>query len=284
MVMGGIPYYLSKMDKGLSLAQNVDKLFFSKNAPLKEEFNDLYKALFKNASPHIAVVTALATKSKGLVRKEILEQTGLADNGAFSTVLEELENCGFIRLYEPFGKARTSEDGRQKSATLYQLIDFYTLFYFNFIKNNRYQDENFWTTSLNSPLHNTWCGLSFEKLCLSHLNQIKQALGIWGIQSLACAWRSETSSPGAQVDLMIDRKDDTVNLCEIKYAAAEYEITKSYEESLINKIGVFQKETRSKKSVMLTLITTYGLKYNSHSGIVQKQVVLEDLFVPERVG
>lgn len=278
MVMGGIPYYMSMMDKGISLAQNVDKLFFSKNAQLKEEFNDLYKALFKNASPHIAVVTALATKSKGLLRKEILQLTGITDNGAFSTVLEELENCGFIRVYEPFGNARTSDNERSKTNSIYQLIDFYTLFYFNFIKNNRYQDENFWTSSINSPLHNSWSGLSFEKLCLSHLNQIKQALGISGVQSLACSWRSESSSPGAQIDLLIDRKDETINLCEMKFASAEYEISKAYEENLANKIEVFQAETQTRKSVLLTLITTYGVKQNSHSGIVQKQVVLDDLF------
>lgn len=278
MVMGGIPYYLSKMDKGKSLSQNIDYLFFSANAPLKEEFNDLYRALFKNASPHIAIVTALATKSKGLSRQEILDITALSDNGAFGTMLEELEQCGFIRLYEPFGNVRTTYNQKQKRDTIYQLTDFYTLFYFSFVKNNRYRDEKFWTTSLNSPLHNTWSGLSFEKLCLSHLKQIKFALGISGVQALACSWRSSTQTPGAQVDLVIDRKDETINICEMKYAKDIYEITKEYEDKLTNKINAFSSETGTKKSLLLTMITTYGIKENTHSNVIQSQVVLDDLF------
>lgn len=279
MAMGGIPYYISMMDKSKSLAQNIDYLFFSKNAPLKEEFNDLYSALFKNASPHIAVVTALSTKGKGLTRQEILDVTGLTDNGAFSTVLDELEICGFIRLYQPFGKVRLGDEKRQKSNTIYQLVDFYTLFYFNFIKNNRYQDEHFWTSSLNSPTHSAWSGLSFEMLCLIHLKQIKQTLGISGVQTLACSWRSTGTKKGAQIDLLIDRKDETVNICEMKYAKEQFEINKEYEEKLSNKINAFSEETGTKKSLMLTMITTYGVKQNTYSDIVQSEIVLDDLFV-----
>lgn len=279
MVMGGIPFYLSMMDKSKSLAQNIDQLFFANNAPLKGEFNDLYKALFKNASPHISVVTALATKGKGLTRKQLLEATGLTDNGAFGVVLDELEQCGFVRLYEPFGNTSVADDKRQKRDTIYQLIDFYTLFYFNFIKNNRYQDETFWTTSFNSPIHSAWSGFSFEMLCFSHLKQIKHKLGISGVQTLACSWRSRASNNGAQIDLLIDRKDETVNLCEIKYSQSEYEITKEYEDKLLNKISTFSEETATRKSLLLTLITTYGVKQNSHSGIVQSEIILDDLFI-----
>ena len=164
MIMGGIPFYLSMMDKSASLAQNVDKLFFAKNAYLKEEFNDLYRALFKNAAPHIDVVTALATKGKGLTRKEILNLTKLTDNGMFSVVLEELEHCGFIRQYVPLGNSVAQGGKRLNSNTLFQLVDFYTLFYFNFIRNNRYQDEHFWVTSMNSPLYHAWSGFAFERV------------------------------------------------------------------------------------------------------------------------
>lgn len=274
MAMGGIPYYMSMMDRSMSLAQNIDQLFFAPNAPLKDEFNDLYRALFKNAAPHIDVVTALSTKSRGLTRQEILDATGITDNGAFSVVLDELEQCGFIRLYEPFGNTRMAGEKRQKSATIYQLTDFYTLFYFNFVKNNRYQDEHFWTTSLHSPMHNTWCGLSFERLCLSHIRQIKHSLGIAGVQTLACSWRNAT----AQIDLLIDRKDDTVNICEMKYAKDEFEITKDYEAKLQNKLTLFAEETGTRKSLILTMVTTHGVKQNAHSGIVQSEVLLDDLF------
>lgn len=274
MVMGGIPYYMSMMDRSKSLAQNIDLLFFAPNAPLKNEFDDLYRALFKNAMPHIDVVTALATKGRGLTRQEILEVTGIVDNGAFSIVLDELEHCGFIRLYNPFDNMRLPSDKRQKSRTIYQLTDFYTLFYFNFVRNNRYQDEHFWASSLNSSMHNTWCGLSFERLCLSHLKQIKQSLGIAGVQTLACSWRSA----GTQIDLLIDRKDDTVNICEMKYSKDEFEITKDYEAKLQKKLELFTTETSTRKSLILTLITTYGVKQNVHSGIVQSEVLLDDLF------
>ncbi len=279
MVMGGIPYYLSMMDKSKSLAYNIDQLFFASNAPLKGEFNDLYKALFKNASPHINVVTSLATKGIGLTRKQILKSTGLADNGAFSIVLDELEQCGFIRLYEPFDNISTADNKRQKRDTIYQLVDFYTLFYFKFIKNNRYQDEHFWTASINSPMHNVWSGFSFEMLCLNHLKQIKQALGISGVQTLASSWRSKDSDCKTQIDLLIDRKDETVNICEIKYSKNEYEITKEYEENLQRKINAFSQETGTRKSLLLTMITTYGIKQNLHSGIVQSEIVLDDLFL-----
>ena len=278
MALGGIPFYMSMMDKSKSVSQNIDYLFFANNAPLKEEFNDLYKALFRNSTPHIDVVTALATKNKGLTRQEILKATKLQDNGAFSTILEELEECGFIRAYSPFEKKITLNNTRQKNNTIYQLVDFYTLFYFNFIKQNHYHDEHFWTSSYNSPLHNTWAGLSFEMLCLNHINQIKNALGITGIQALVCAWRNQEQNNKAQIDMLIDRKDDTINICEIKFAKDEFEITKEYEASLNNKINTFAKSSNTKKSLMLTMITTFGIKPNMHSNIVQNQILLEDLF------
>lgn len=210
---------------------------------------------------------------------QLLKATGLTDNGAFSIVLEELEQCGFIRSYEPFGNARTSKERRQKSDTLFQLIDFYTLFYFHFMMNNKYQDEHFWTTSFNSPIHNAWSGLSFEMLCLNHLRQIKQTLGILGVQTLTCSWRSSTASTkGAQIDLLIDRKDETINVCEIKYTKDKFEINKEYECKLTNKLNALTEETGTKKSLMLTFISTFGVKMNKYSGMVQSEIVMDDLF------
>lgn len=278
MAVGGIPYYLSMMNKSLSASQNIDHLFFSGNAPLKEEFNDLYRALFKNASPHIAVVTALATKQMGLNRKELLSLTKMTDNGAFGVVLEELEQCGFIRTYEPFTTKVTGATSRQRNNVVYQLVDFYTLFYFNFVNQNRYQDEHFWTSSYNSPLHNSWAGFSFEMLCLTHISQLKHALGISGVQTRVCSWRGQSDRGGAQIDLLIDRKDDTINICEMKFAKAEFEISKDYEEKLTHKLDTFVRSTGTRKTLMLTFITTFGLKQNIHSGIVQRELTLEDLF------
>lgn len=269
MIMGGIPYYLSLMDRSKSLAQNVDSLFFAANAALKDEFKDLYAALFKKSEPHIAIVSALSKKQKGLTRLEIIKETKLQDNGALSIVLEELCQCGFIRSYDNY-----SETNKLKKGTIFQLIDFYTLFYFHFIKENKYSDEHFWTNSINSQIHNVWSGLSFETLCLVHLAQIKNALGISGVLTRAYSWRNTQS----QIDLLIDRKDDTINICEIKYSKDTYSITKEYEEKLQKKLLDFQELSKTKKTLILTMITTFGIKTNQHSDIVQSQVLLEDLF------
>jgi len=157
-------------------------------------------------------------------------------------------------------------------------VDFYTLFYFHFIRNNKYQDEHFWLTSMNSPLYHTWTGFAFERVCLGHLKQIKKKQGISGVQTRACSWRSQKEGQGAQIDLVIDRKDDTVNVCEMKYTNGEFEITKEYERKLLNKLEALAKETGTRKSLLLTLITTYGVKSNAYSGIVQSEILMDDLF------
>lgn len=270
MVMGGIPFYLSKMKRGLSVAQNIDRIFFAPDAALCGEFQNLYHALFKYSDKHIKVVTALARKQKGLTRKEIVQASGLANNGALSKVLSELENCGFIRHYAPFGKKQN--DG------LFQLVDFYSLFYFHFIAKNAYADEAFWTHSLQSALHRSWSGYAFEMLCLSHIKQMKQALGISGVQSRVSSWVGRADDEGAQIDLLIDRADSTINICEMKYAADIYEMNKSTEKEMRRKMSVFSAATHTRKSLMLTLVTTIGLKQNAHSGLIQQVLTLNDLF------
>ena len=270
MIMGGIPFYLKQMQKGLSVAQNIDRLFFEIGCALDGEFDNLYRALFKFSENYIRIVEALASKGKGLTRQEIIQQTKLPNNGGLTTMLKELESCGFIRQYEPFAK--------QKKDILYQLTDFYSLFYFRFIQKNRYRDEQFWTNSLGSGIHRSWSGYAFEMLCLMHIAEIKKALGISGVQSLTSSWRSNSSEEGAQIDLVIDRKDQTVNLCEMKYADRTFVIDKQYDENLRNKLASFREETKTRKSLHLTFVTTYGVKPNAYSGHIQKEVVLEDLF------
>lgn len=270
MVMGGVPFYLKQMERGLSVAQNIDRLFFEVGCALDGEFDNLYKALFKYSANYINIVQALAKKTKGLTRTELLEATKLPNNGGLSGMLSELEVCGFIRRYEPFEK--------EKKDALYQLVDFYTLFYFHFIQKNKYRDEHFWTHSLNSALLKTWSGYAYEMLCLTHINKIKQALGIAGIQSKVASWRSKTSKPGAQIDLVIDRNDQTVNLCEVKYYNKPFTISNKYEQTLINKVNDFQEETKTRKTILTTLITTFGIVENEHTGMVQNILTLDDLF------
>jgi AAA+ ATPase superfamily predicted ATPase len=270
MIMGGIPYYLSKIKKGLSVAQNIDNMFFTNDAELKNEFKNLYASLFRDANDYIKVVEALSKKTKGLTRNEIIAATKLQSGGTFSEILKNLENCGFIHRY--------SMPQKRKRDVLYQLLDAYTLFYFKFLENSENNDEQFWTNSTNSPQHNTWTGYAFEILALLHTKEIKQALGISGVQTSIFAWRSKHSMPAAQIDLVIDRKDGIINLCEMKYANTEFIITKQYEENLRNKIAAFRAETKTQKAVHLLMLTTFGLQKNKYFGIAQKEIVLDDLF------
>ena len=272
MVLGGIPYYWSLLEKGLSLSQNIDKIIFAKNGKLSNEFNQLYASLFKSPEQYIDVVTALGKKKAGMTREEIIVATDNYSSGTLSKVLDELEYCGFIRKYNGFDK-------KSKQA-IYQLIDNYTLFYFKFIQQNENNDEHFWSASIDSAMHRAWSGLAFERLCMAHTQQIKVALGIAGVLSNIYSWRKEAdeTSDGAQIDLLIDRKDQVVNLCEMKYSLSEYVIDAEYEQKLRNKKSVFIGTTNTKKAVHLTMVTTFGIKANAYSGIVQNEVTLDDLF------
>ena len=272
MVLGGIPYYWSLLEKGLSLAQNIDKIIFAKNGKLSNEFNQLYASLFKSPEQYIDIVTALGKKKAGMTREEIIAATDKYSNGALSKVLDELEYCGFIRKYNGFDK-------KSKQA-IYQLIDNYTLFYFKFIQQNENNDEHFWSASIDSAMHRAWSGLAFERLCMAHTQQIKAALGIAGVLSNVYSWRKEADemSDGAQIDLLIDRKDQVINLCEMKYSLSEYAIDAEYEQKLRNKKSAFIDATNTRKAVHLTMVTTFGIKANAYSGIVQNEITLEDLF------
>ena len=272
MVFGGIPYYWSLLEKGLSLAQNIDKIIFAKNGKLSNEFDQLYASLFKSPEQYIDIVTALGKKKVGMTREEIIAATDKYSNGALSKVLDELEYCGFIRKYNGFDK-------KSKQA-IYQLIDNYTLFYFKFIQQNENNDEHFWSASIDSAMHRAWSGLAFERLCMAHTQQIKAALGIAGVLSNVYSWRkgADEMSDGAQIDLLIDRKDQVINLCEMKYSLSEYVIDAEYEQKLRNKKSVFIDTTNTRKAVHLTMVTTFGIKANAHSGIVQNEITLEDLF------
>ena len=272
MVLGGIPFYWNLLERGLSLAQNIDKIFFARNGKLANEFNLLYASLFKSPEQYIDVVTALGRKKVGMSREEIIPAIGKPSNGALSKVLDELEYCGFIRKYCGYGK-------KTKQA-ICQLGDNYTLFYFKFIRENKNNDEHFWSASIDSATHRAWSGLAFERLCMAHTQQIKAGLGISGVLSNIYSWRKEAdeNGEGTQIDLLIDRNDQVVNICEMKYSLSEFSIDAEYERNLRNKKSAFIEATNTRKAVHLTMVTTYGIRHNSHSGIVQSEITLEDLF------
>ena len=211
-----------------------------------------------------------------MLRDDILKTSKLTDNQTFSTALLELEQCGFIRKYLPIGV-------KSKNA-VYQLMDNYTLFYFDFIKNNRNGDEHFWTSSIDTPLHNSWAGRAFERVCLQHLPQIKAALGFSAVISSAHSWvyrpakDAESGAKGAQIDLLIDRNDMTINLCEMKYSSAPYVITEEEDLRIRNRRAMFIRATGTRKTVLLTMITTYGLALGGYSGDIPCQVTMKELF------
>ena len=170
--------------------------------------------------------------------------------------------------------------GKKTKEAIYQLVDNYTLFYFKFIRQNKNNDEHFWSASIDSAMHRTWSGLAFERLCLAHTQQIKAGLGISGVLSNIYSWRKETdeNGSGAQIDLLIDRNDQVINICEMKYSLSEFSIDAEYERNLRNKKSAFIDATHTRKAVHLTMVTTYGVRQNAHSGILQKVITLDDLF------
>lgn len=266
MVLGGVPMYWRYLERGKSVAQNVDELFFAGHEKLECEFDELYSSLFENAAPYIALVTALAKKRCGMTRDEISKNSGVADNGWLSKYLKVLEQCGFIR--------RFTEIGKKTKGSVFQLIDNFTLFYFRYIEGNGTNDPHYWSSMLDSRVHTTWAGLAFERLCLQHVDQIKSALGISGVLTNVHSWRNAN----AQVDLLIDRKDGIVNLCEMKYWAGPYAMTAQDDTALANKKSEFKLATKTRKAVHLTLVTSFGVKPNAYANKVQSFVTLEDLF------
>lgn len=266
MAMGGIPYYWSFMKKGQSVAQNFDSIFFDEDGALAGEYDALYASLFKNPTIHISIINTLSTKKVGMVRSEILDKTRLSDNDSFNKALKELEQCGFIRKYTCIGK-------KVKDA-MYQLMDNYTLFYFQFILKNKNGDRNFWTSMYNSSLHNTWAGLAFERVCLQHLEQIKRALGFGAVVSTAHSW----TASGAQIDLLIDRSDNTINVCEMKYSKGKYALDTQEMANMQNRVDTLQAETETQKTILLTLITSNGVSNGSDTHCIQNMLTMDDLF------
>jgi len=265
MVLGGIPYYLNLLDKGLSLAQNIDRLFFADAALLEDEFQNLYASLFRKSEDYTVIIEALARKKSGFSREDIMRYTKKSDGGGLTRRLEELEQFGFIRKYKTIGSVQA----------LYQLVDFYSLFYFNFIQKGPIYDTENWMHLMGSPRYNTWRGLSFERLCFAHLQQIKQALGISGVSTQTFSYYSAET----QIDMVIDRGDQIVNLCEMKCTDEPFSITKKYAAELTNKISVLKKAIKKRRGVYVVMITENGLRENEYSNsLVLRSLTLEDLF------
>lgn len=267
MVLGGVPQYLEKLSKSHSVAQNIDALCFHKDGILKDEFNQIFDSLFDGSERHIQIVKALAKTKKGLTRNDLIAQSRISSGGDFSIKLEELKESGFVADYPYFQN--------KKQLTLYRLADEYSMFYLKFIDTNKNGGEGTWQKLCATQSYISWSGFSFETVCLKHVQQIKIALRIDAIYTLSSSW----FNGNAQIDLLINRSDNVMQVCEMKFYNAPFTIDKSYYLNLKNKIDELRRDTKTRKSIFVTLITTYGIRENEYSkDLVNNHLDLDALF------
>ena len=277
MILGGVPYYLDMLKKDLPLSVNIDYLFFKEGAPLKNEYDFLFRSLFKESKSYKKVIETLSEKLIGMTRNDLLEATKMDKGGTLSEILDNLCACDFVRKYTSIGK--TERDA------IYQLTDLFSLFHLRFVEKDSSQDQNFWSNLSSTGTKNSWAGYAFEQVCLHHITQIKSKLSILGVLSNTYSWNCKsftdkdgTAWKGGQIDMLIDRKDQVINICEMKYSVDEYTITEEYEKKLRQRASLFQHVTKTRKALQHTFVTTYGVKQNLYSGIVQSEVTMDDLF------
>lgn len=274
MIFGGIPFYLSMFDASKSLSQNVDALLFDKDATFADELENLYASLFRNSEDYVKIVTCMSKNRNGLTREQILKDSGITSGGSLTKILKNLEICGFIRKYNLIGV-----DARRKR---YQLLDFFTLFYFHFLADDKSRKAHYWSSIQGTQAFYAWAGLSFEMLALQHVAQIKARLGISGILTEEFAWMKpgNDDEQGSQIDLVIYRKDKTVNLCEMKFCEAPYALDKDEDLKLRTRLKTFRESLASSSySIQLTLVSSFGLAKGKYASTFQNEVTLDDLFV-----
>ncbi len=274
MVMGGIPMYLDQVKPRLSAIQNIQQICFAPTGYLRNEFERLFASLFGEYQKHIAIIRALATKRKGLTRTEIIKVTKLTNSGKLTGILYELETSGFITIYGAYGK--------KAKESLYRLTDSYSLFYLTFLEPLGKNSQLDFTQLSDLPLWKTWSGYTFENICLTHITEIRKALSIAGMTSSIASFiaRPKDGLPGTQIDLLIDRSDQSINVCEIKFSIEDYVVTKKDVENIQTKKQVFRYHSKTKKHLFTTIITTMGVVENQHKiNSVDQVVTLDELFI-----
>ena len=270
MVFGGVPYYWSLLDKRFSFAQNLDRLYFSPSGELVPEFRRLFESVFRHPDPYLRLVTALGNSAGGMTREELSETAKVVNTGKLTTWLHDLEQSGFVKMFVPFGK--------RKKGAIYQLVDAFTLFHFRFARTATAVGAGFWAMATDLPERRAWEGLAFERVCFMHSREIKEALRIGGVITELCSWRSAKKKGGAQIDMLLSRRDGVINVCEMKFSVGPFSIKPTYASNLENKIAVFKEETGTDSAVHLTFVTMNGVKRNENSSIVQSEVTADDLF------
>jgi predicted AAA+ superfamily ATPase len=270
MILGGTPYYYSLFEKNLTLPQNIDTLFFSETGMLRSEFDELYGSLFRNPAMHKKIVKAISKRNNPLTRDEIIAAIDGGSGGTFSSTLEELVQCGFIDKYTDFKKT--------KNGSWYLLADSISLFWLRFAGGRKKPEENFWANHLSDSKAVVWRRFAYEQICWRHIKQIKKSLGISGVSTTISTWRTKGAKATDHVNLIIDRKDDVINICEIDFTESALALDKKRANELTEKVQAFRTETGTKKAIHLTLITPYGLKQNAYLAIADEEVTLNDLF------
>lgn len=271
MIFGGIPYYMGYVDGEMSLAQNVDRLFFKKNGILRDEYDRLFASVFVNPEAVKSIVHLLYQRNSGYTRREITEKLGITDGGRLSRNLNALISGDFIIKYVPFGCKKREEH--------YKLIDPFCMFYLHFISNQKKVNEKYWQQNVTSSPVSIWRGFAFENVCFNHVEQIKTALGISGVISENSAWSKKgDDEEGTQIDLLISRNDNVVNMCEIKYYSGDFSVNKDYYKVLLRRQAILTEKVSPKTTIHSTLITTFGLTQNEYSNIFTNVIVLDDLF------
>ena len=272
MVFGGVPFYWSLLNRGESAAQNIDRLVFSKRGKLHNEYYELYDSLFRTPEHYICVVKELG-EGAGLNREEIVKKCNLDGNGKTTRILDDLQECGFIRKVPTYGL---------KNQAIYKLIDNFTLFYQKFMRDTETDDEQFWSHSYQSSLRKSWVGLAFERVCFQHIRQIKQALGISGVVTTVYSWRTGPSLPsagdGAQIDMLIDRADNMANICEMKFSNGKYVVTQDDHFKISNRSDRFAEFIGHKKSINIAMVTVFGIVQTGYWGDIHNSITSEDLF------
>lgn len=268
LALGGVPYYLSYVEKGLTATENIQKILCGNDSPLKDEFTKLFHSLFKNAGTYMELIKLISGKKEGISRAELEIQSKTSTGGGRLTAqLEQLEQTNFIVSYSPWGKER---------GLYYRVIDEFCLFWLYWLENSKVKERlpDFWAKQTQKPLYHVWAGYAFEAVCQKHIQKIIEALNIQSAEAVS-AWRTD----GAQIDLLIDRNDDAITVCEVKYTADPFVMTRSYADTLRQKINLFKSVTKTKKEVFLVLISAHGAKENQlFHEVISGLVTLESLF------
>lgn len=273
MAVGGIPYYLGYFRTGLSLSQNIDNLFFVKKAKLQDEYDRLFSSVFNRPEEMKRIVKFLSTRHSGFTQESIAENAGISQGGSLSNMLKALIGSDFVLRYIPFGCSKREEH--------YKLIDPFCIFYLRFVPDNSSYPTSFWQQNQTSQSIVSWRGFAFEEVCLHHIPQIKQALGIQGVLTKESSWavRGTNEEEGAQIDLLIERADHVINMCEMKFYGEDFAVDKAYYQKLNNRLKRLSEKIPKRYIVHSTLVTTYGLIYNEYSGAFQQTITIDNLFL-----